>query len=307
MITLTDIQKTGTQNISINNSVNINNSMVFIISPEKVELQPGLIALVSLMALILLIMTAILLLPKSIQDNVFQLVLHQTPDQTFNYIDVGLYKTRHSIYRKEVYSLAMQGNQSKKKFEAHTLLSSNNNINSSRSKHNNQSKETSTKPIISSVSVSENYNRPNQCSSSSLISKHLFPLDDWHLHNQSSQMKNTKSVMFTENCCSDVNNNDDSSCTNYRENSDSNIFASTRRNSTPNVINDTSVYASMDITASLSHIRYSLPSCFTQSNQSINSPRSLTSLAISPNSKQLLSLNKRVRLQLSDTFINGFK
>ncbi|VDP42826.1 unnamed protein product [Schistosoma margrebowiei] len=307
MITLTDIQKTGTQNISINNSVNINNSVVFIINPEKVELQPGLIALVSMMALILLIMTAILLLPKSIQDNVFQLVLHQTPDQTFNYIDVGLYKTRHSIYRKEVYSLAMQGNQSKKKFEAHTLLSSNNNINSSRSKHNNQSKETSTKPIISSVSVSENYDRPNQCSSSSLTSKHLFPLDDWHLHNQSSQMKNTKSVMFTENCCSDVNNNDDSSCTNYRENSDSNIFASSRHNSTPNVINDTSVYASMDITATLSHIRYSLPSCFTQSNQSINSSRSLTSLAISPNSKQLLSFSKRVRLQLSDTFINGFK
>ncbi|CAI2735450.1 unnamed protein product [Schistosoma spindalis] len=302
MITLTDIQKTGTQNVSINNSVNINNSVVFIINPEKVELQPGLIALVSLMALILLIMTAILLLPKSIQDNVFQLVLHQTPDQTFNYIDVGLYKTRHSIYRKEVYSLAMQGNQSKKKFEAHTLLSSNNNINSSRSKHSKQSK-----PIISSVSVSEDYDRPNQCSSSSLTSKYLFPLDDRHRHNQSSQMKNTKSVMFTENCCSDVNDNDESSCTNYHENSDINIFASSRCNSTPNVINDTSVYNSMNITASLSHIRYSLPSCFTQSNQSINSSRSLTSVAISPNLKQILPFNKRVRLQLSDTFINGFK
>ncbi|XP_018646595.1 hypothetical protein Smp_162390 [Schistosoma mansoni] len=306
MITLTDIQKTSVQNVSINNSVNINNSMVFIIGPEKVELQPGLIALVSLMALILLIMTAILLLPKSIQDNVFQLVLNQTPDQTFNYIDVGLYKTRHSIYRKEIYSLAMQGNQSKKKFEAHTLLSSNSSINSSKFKHNNQSKETTTKPIISSVSVSEDYHRPNQRSSSSLTNKCLFPLDNHHLHNQNPQIKNTKSVMFTENCCSGVNDINDSSCTNYLENSDSNIFASSRRNSTPNVINDTSVYTSMNITASLSHIRYSLPSCFTQSNQSIDSSRSLSSMAISPNSKQLLPLNKRVRLQLSDNFINVF-
>ncbi|TNN16947.1 hypothetical protein EWB00_000070 [Schistosoma japonicum] len=179
MITLSDIQKTNVQNVSVNNSSNINNSISLIISPEKVELQPGLIALVSLMALILLIMTAVLLLPKSIQDNVFQLVLHQTPDQTFNYIDVGLYKTRHSIYRKEVYSLAMQGNQSRKKFETHPLLGNNSSINS-KSKYDQQSKETTTKSIISSVSALEDNVKSKKHSFQSLTNKSLLPLHICH-------------------------------------------------------------------------------------------------------------------------------
>ncbi|CAH8587623.1 unnamed protein product [Schistosoma turkestanicum] len=305
MITLGDIQKTGVQNVSLNNSVNINNSVVLIISPEKIELQPGLIALVSLMALILFIMTAILLLPKSIQDNVFQLILHQAPDQTFNYIDVGLYKTRHSIYRKEVYSLAMQGNQSKKKFEAHTLLSSNTTINPSRHKYNNQSKETTTKPTFSSVSVLEDFDRHKQCSFSSLTSKSLFPLHKCHTHNHSPQMKNTKSVMFTENHCPNVNDNNDSNCSCYRESGDSYVLAISRRNSTSNIINNTSIYSSMNMQTSSSHIRYSLPSCFTLSSQSNNSSRLLSFTAISLNSKQSLLLNKRVRLQLSDNFTDG--
>ncbi|CAH8650826.1 unnamed protein product, partial [Heterobilharzia americana] len=115
MIALHTLETYNIQNISINNTSNINNSVMSLVNSEKVELQPGLIALVSLMAFILLIMIATLLLPKSIQDNIFQLILNQTPDQTFNYIDVGLYKTRHSIYRKEVYSLAMQGNHIRKR------------------------------------------------------------------------------------------------------------------------------------------------------------------------------------------------
>lgn len=67
-----------------------------------------------LLSLILLFMLILLCLPKSVQDTVIQWITRQTPDQSFNYIDVGLYKTRHSMYRKEVYSLAMQTNRKTK-------------------------------------------------------------------------------------------------------------------------------------------------------------------------------------------------
>ncbi|OON19218.1 hypothetical protein X801_04917 [Opisthorchis viverrini] len=62
-----------------------------------------------ILSLTLFFMCLLLLLPKSAQDAVFRFISRQSPDQSFNYIDVGLYKTRHSMYRKEVYSMAMQG------------------------------------------------------------------------------------------------------------------------------------------------------------------------------------------------------
>ncbi|KAK4474886.1 hypothetical protein MN116_001996 [Schistosoma mekongi] len=301
MITLSDIQKTNVQNASVNNSSNINNSISLIISPEKVELQPGLIALVSLMALILLIMTAVLLLPKSIQDNVFQLVLHQAPDQTFNYIDVGLYKTRHSIYRKEVYSLAMQGNQSRKKFETHPLLGNNSSINS-KSKYDQQSKKITTKSIVSSVSVLEDTVKSNKHSFQGLTNKSLLPLHKCHPRNQDSQLKNTKSVVFTDyHFCNDNGCNNETNCNN------NNSKMCGRRNSTSDITNNICIYTAMKKSTSLPHVRHSQPLCFIQSNQDTNSGKLFSSREISPESKQFFLLNKRVRLQLSDNMINRFK
>lgn len=67
----------------------------------------GLLTLIIIMALVLFIMMAVLILPKSVQDSLLQFCFRQTSDSSFNYIDVGLYKTRHSIYRKEIYSLML--------------------------------------------------------------------------------------------------------------------------------------------------------------------------------------------------------
>ncbi|KAF8564603.1 hypothetical protein P879_04843 [Paragonimus westermani] len=82
-----------------------------------VENGSWVLAMFVILSLVLLLMIVLLSLPKSMQDSVFRCVSRESPDQTFNYIDVGLYKTRHSMYRKEVYSLAMQGNRSKTKRE----------------------------------------------------------------------------------------------------------------------------------------------------------------------------------------------
>ncbi|CAH8593529.1 unnamed protein product [Dicrocoelium dendriticum] len=73
----------------------------------------GLFVMMFLLTCILFMMVILLLLPKSVQDAIFRWISCQGPDASFNYIDVGLYKTRHSMYRKEVYSLAMQRNHLK--------------------------------------------------------------------------------------------------------------------------------------------------------------------------------------------------
>ncbi|VDP67132.1 unnamed protein product [Echinostoma caproni] len=75
------------------------------------DYRSSLVAMMIFLALILLFMLILLCLPKSAQDTVIRWITRQNPDQSFNYIDVGLYKTRHSMYRKEVYSLAMQTNR----------------------------------------------------------------------------------------------------------------------------------------------------------------------------------------------------
>lgn len=73
----------------------------------------GLITMMVLLSTILLCMIILLTLPKSIQDSIFNFVLQQHPEQSFSYIDVGLYKTRHTMYRKEVFSQMMCGRSSK--------------------------------------------------------------------------------------------------------------------------------------------------------------------------------------------------
>ncbi|CAH8668355.1 unnamed protein product [Heterobilharzia americana] len=315
MIALHTLETYNIQNISINNTSNINNSVMSLVNSEKVELQPGLIALVSLMAFILLIMIATLLLPKSIQDNIFQLILNQTPDQTFNYIDVGLYKTRHSIYRKEVYSLAMQGNQYKKKDEGHTLLSNNKSISSLKCKGTSQLKPMATKSVIASVSVPEDYDKFDQCSCSTSVCKSTLSSYSCHAQHDCLQMENEKSVIFSKDSCSFGSHNNDkiigSNINNDNYNHiryDSYTYANSRRNSTSNLTKeDFFTYDTINLLSSSLNTRYSLPVRFTQSSQSINAFNRLPLTSVSPKSKQPSMLNKRVRLQLSDNFIDRCK
>lgn len=117
------------------------------------DYRSSLVAMMVLLSLILLFMLILLCLPKSVQDTVIQWITRQTPDQSFNYIDVGLYKTRHSMYRKEVYSLAMQTNRRTKPSttitspeskclaqqidaSSNNIIISNNNVIDSDDKHN---------------------------------------------------------------------------------------------------------------------------------------------------------------------------
>ncbi|GAA51377.1 hypothetical protein CLF_106010 [Clonorchis sinensis] len=89
------------------NSSNVNATNIYELQAEDPRI--GLIVMLVVLSLTLFFMCLLLLLPKSAQDAVFRFISRQSPDQSFNYIDVGLYKTRHSMYRKEVYSIAMQG------------------------------------------------------------------------------------------------------------------------------------------------------------------------------------------------------
>ncbi|TPP66344.1 hypothetical protein FGIG_11882 [Fasciola gigantica] len=97
------------------NSLNRTESSSWFHSVEiNADYRHSLIAMMVLLALVLLFMLILLCLPKSVQDTIIRCITRQNPDQSFNYIDVGLYKTRHSMYRKEVYSLAMQTNRGKR-------------------------------------------------------------------------------------------------------------------------------------------------------------------------------------------------
>ncbi|VEL27587.1 unnamed protein product [Protopolystoma xenopodis] len=69
---------------------------------------PSLVVLLIALSGFLMLMIISLFLPKHVQDQLFRLLLRQKPDQSFNYIDVGLYKTRHSMYRKEIFSAVMR-------------------------------------------------------------------------------------------------------------------------------------------------------------------------------------------------------
>ncbi|TGZ61949.1 hypothetical protein CRM22_007713 [Opisthorchis felineus] len=89
------------------NSSTVNATNIY--EPPTEDPRIGLIVMLIILSLTLFFMCLLLLLPKSAQDAVFRFISRQSPDQSFNYIDVGLYKTRHSMYRKEVYSMAMQG------------------------------------------------------------------------------------------------------------------------------------------------------------------------------------------------------
>ncbi|VDQ07743.1 unnamed protein product [Trichobilharzia regenti] len=315
MITFYGLETHNVHNISINATTYLSNSTVLLTTSEKVELQPGLIALVSLMAFVLLVMIATLLLPKSIQDNLFQLILNQTPDQTFNYIDVGLYKTRHSIYRKEVYSLAMQGNQYRKREETHTLLSSDKSSNSYKYKNNRQLRPLATKSVIASVSTPEDYEKSDQCSCSTSVCKSTLSSCNCQIQNDSVQMKNTKLVTFsTKTCCHENDDDENNHNHNCNKNIDTNVscescmYAGSRRNSTSNLVRyDSSTWNSFNLLTTSLNTRYSLPLRFTQSNQSIDSLKRLPSSPIFPKSKQSLLSSKRVRLQLSDIYVDRCK
>lgn len=67
---------------------------------------PGLIVLIALLAGFLLFLIVMLLFPAGCQNRLCRLLRGDT--ENFNYIDVGLYKTRHSMYRKEIYLQQMR-------------------------------------------------------------------------------------------------------------------------------------------------------------------------------------------------------
>ncbi|KAL3311720.1 hypothetical protein Ciccas_009697 [Cichlidogyrus casuarinus] len=70
----------------------------------------GLIILIVFLSLVLFLMISALLASISQQDP-FK-CLCKDSKENFNYIDIGLYKTRHSMYRKEIYSRAMKRDRS---------------------------------------------------------------------------------------------------------------------------------------------------------------------------------------------------
>ncbi|VEL24846.1 unnamed protein product [Protopolystoma xenopodis] len=59
------------------------------------------------LSLILLVMIISVLLPRKMQDVLFTACCLSN-SENFNYIDIALYKTRHSMYRKEVYFQSMR-------------------------------------------------------------------------------------------------------------------------------------------------------------------------------------------------------
>ncbi|KAL3317729.1 hypothetical protein Ciccas_003606 [Cichlidogyrus casuarinus] len=71
-------------------------------NPYKIHL----ILLISLLALVLVWMILCVITPKSLEW--FLCICRNNKEGKFNYIDMALYRTRHSMYRKEVYSANMR-------------------------------------------------------------------------------------------------------------------------------------------------------------------------------------------------------
>lgn len=75
--------------------------------------KPQLFALISVLSFVLFMMIVFMILPMQYQNCIMELFSSKVGK--FSYIDIGLYKTRHSMYRKEVYQHEMSKSNNSKK------------------------------------------------------------------------------------------------------------------------------------------------------------------------------------------------